>query len=183
MQGSRSLYLNARSATFSFGYDDFSETNSREIAIRGQTDYGNPINTAGIAFTLKATEVADDFKYDKMKNPDQEYQNEEPYCYGTAIILNPSEFISETTLDVDLSLTFTEFSYLKDVLDKFFVGAADFRVRISVIGMELGFCQQLHKLPEEHKLPVVGYTFVMHSKEIEQLASPDRQGNQAPDES
>lgn len=166
MRGQRSLFLNARSARFAFGYDDSSVTNLREIIIIGQTDQDNATNIAGVTFVLKVKEVTDDFKYDKMKNPDEEYQNGESYCYGNAIFLKPGECIKEATIDIDLLLTFTEFSNLKYVMDKFFLGTVELLVIIQIIGMELGFEPCLDKFPAEHNLPVVGYKFVVRSKEI-----------------
>ena len=69
MWGSRGLFLNARSARFIFGHDDFSEANSKEIIIVGQADQDNATNIAGISFGLTVKEVENDFKYDKIKNP------------------------------------------------------------------------------------------------------------------
>ena len=77
MQGLRSLFLNARSASFIFGHDGFSGANSNEIIIRGQTDEDNAANIAGISFVLKVKEVKKDFKYEKIRNPYEDFKNEE----------------------------------------------------------------------------------------------------------
>jgi hypothetical protein len=166
MQGSRSLFLNARSVSFIFGHDDFSGANSTEIIIRGQADQDNATNIAGISFILKVKEVKNDFKYDKLKNPYEEYKNEESYCYGNAILLKPDEHIKKETIDADLLLTSVEFSHLKDILDKFFAGTVDLSVHIQIVGMELGHEPWLDKFLPEHNLPVVGYRFLVHSKEM-----------------
>jgi len=166
MQGSRSLFLNARTASFIFGHDDFSEANSKEIIIRGQADQDNATNIAGFSFILKVKEVKNDFKYDKIKNPYEEYKHEESYSYGNAILLKPDEYIKKETIDVDLLLTSVDFSRLNDILDKFFAGTVELSVHIRIVGMELGHEPCLDKFPPEHNLPVVGYKFIVHSKEM-----------------
>jgi len=166
MRGSRSLFLNARSARFIFGHDDFSEANSKEIIILGQADQDNATNIAGISFILKAKEVKNDFKYDKIKNPYEEHKSEESYCYGNAILLKPDKHIKKETIDVDLLLTSVEFSHLKDILYNFFGGTVELSVHIQIVGMELGHEPWLDKFPPEHNLPVVGYKFIAHSKEM-----------------
>jgi len=166
MQGSRSLFLNAQSASFAFGCDDFSGANSKEIIITGQADQDNATNIAGISFILKVKEVTKDFKYDKIKNPYEEYKNEESYCYGNAILLEADEHMKKKKIDVDLLLASVEFSHLKDILDKFFLGTVELLVNIRIVGMELGFEPWLDKFPPAHNLPVVGYTFIVRSKEM-----------------
>lgn len=165
MRGSRSLFLNARSASFAFGYDDSSVSNLREIIIIGQADHDNATNIAGVPFVLKIKEVTGDFKYDKIKNPYKEHKSEESYCHGNAILLKPDEHIKKETLDVDLLLTSAEFTHLKDILDNFFGGSVELSVHIQIVGMELGSEPWLDKFPIEHNLPVVGYKFIIRSKE------------------
>jgi hypothetical protein len=166
MQGSRSLFLNARSARFIFGHDNFSEADSKEIIILGQADQDNATNIAGTSFILRAKEVKNDFRYDNIKNPFEEHKDGESYCYGNAILLEPGEHIKKETLDVDLLLTSAEFSHLKDTLDIFFGGTVELSIDIQIVGMELGHEPWLDKVPAEHNLPVVGYKFIVHSKEM-----------------
>ena len=166
MQGSRSLLLNARSARFIFGHDDFSEANSKEIIIVGEADQDNATNIAGVSFILEAKQVKNDFKYDKIKNPYEEHKSEESYSHGKAILLKPDEHIKKETLDVNLLLTSVEFSHLKDILDNFFGGTVELSVHIQIVGIELGYEPWLDKFPPEHNLPVVGYKFIVRSKEM-----------------
>jgi hypothetical protein len=83
------------------------------------------LSNAGVTFILKVKEVTDDFRYDKIKNPYDQYQNEESYCYGNAILIDPDKYIEKTTFDIDLLLTSVEFSHLKYILGQFFAGAVD----------------------------------------------------------
>ena len=166
MQGSRSLFLNARSVSFIFGHDDFSGANSKETIIRGQADQDNATNIAGISFILKVKEVENDFKYDKLENLYEEYKNEASYRYGNAILLKPDEHIKKETIDADLLIKFVEFSHIRDILDKFFAETADLSVHIQIVGMELGHEPWLDKFPPEHNLPIVGYKFIASSKEM-----------------
>ena len=163
MQGSRSLFLNARSAKFIFGHDDCSEANSKEIIILGQTDQDNATNIAGISFILKAKEVKNDFKRDDIKNPHEEHKSVESYCYGNAILLEPGKHIEKETLDVDLLLTAAEFSHLKDILDNFFGRTVELSVLIQIVGMELGYNPWVDKFPPEQNFAVVGYKFIVQS--------------------
>jgi len=172
MNGTRTLFLNARSATFIFGKGEFFHL--KPISISGQADLDNASNIAGISFILQVKEVTDDFNFDKIKNPHyEEFKkagltiNEELYCYGNAILLNPGEHIKKELIDISLLLTSVEFSHLKDILDKFFLGTVQLSVHIQIVGMELGHEPWLDKFPPEQNLSVVGYGFIVHSKELE----------------
>jgi hypothetical protein len=165
MLGSRSLFLSADFASFVFGYDDSLREHSKEINIVGRTDRTNPPNIANITFTLRAIEVTEDFKYAKIENPHGEHKNEEIYCCGNAILINADEHMKEKTIGMDLLLTSAEFSHLKDILDKLFVGAVELLVTIGIAGKELGFEAWWDEFPPEKNLPVVAYSFCARSKE------------------
>ncbi len=164
MLGSSSVVLNADFASFSFGYDDFSREYLKEIILTGRTDHDNPSNIAGISFTLQAREATEDFKYAKIKNPHEEDEDGESYCYGDVILMKADEQMKEKTMSVDLLLTSAGFSHLKDILDKFFVGAVELLVTIGIAGKEFGFEAWWDEFPPEKNLPVVAYTFTARSK-------------------
>jgi hypothetical protein len=171
MQTSGSLYLDSHSGSFVFGHnDDYSEEKEKKIIIRGHVNHqGNPMNISGISFLLQVKEVSDDFKYAKIKNPEPYQKDKESYCYGKAIFLKANKNVcpSEDCIHIDLLLTFVEFSYLKNILDKFFSGTIQLLVNIQVMGLEYGPGRpEFNQFPADQYLTVVGYQFIAHSKEM-----------------